>query len=90
MNELYWTWGMSKDKTQWYFKVEDLDTGRYAMAYYSTDDEEPLRWYESLDNDLLKIVIETENTDAFLEAKNKKNMLMDISHLRDATIANFM
>ncbi len=89
VEDFCWTWGTSTDMKQWYIKIVDLDTNEYAMAYYSTDDEDPLRWYESTNSELLKMVIEAESSKIFTEARNKKNIIISSKTFEDIIAANF-
>lgn len=91
MQELYWTWGLSKDNVSWYLRVSVVDTDMYAMAYYSLDDTNPMRYYESQYPELVRMLIDIEDKEAFIECRDQKNMLINIQQtLDEATIANFM
>lgn len=94
MDRLYWSWGMTSDRNQWFIRVQDLDTNEYAVAYYDSDESNPLRIYESRDPELLSLVILAEDTDIYTTALEMKNMLQQIDEfdnaIENATVANFM
>lgn len=91
MREFLWTWGFSKDEVSWYIRVQVLDTDMYALAYYSLDDNNPMRYYESKHPDLLRALIDNESSEAFIQCRENKNAALDLRKALDnATIANFM
>lgn len=91
MYELHWTWGIFDDNSKWYLKVEAVDTDMYAVAYYSPDDNNPLKLYESTNSELLKMLIDAENSELFKSCKDKKDMHFGLKDsFSDITVANFM
>lgn len=92
MYDLRWSWGMSRDDTQWTLMVEAVDTGMYAVAYYSVDEQEPKRIYESNDPELLKQLIDSENTEIYAGCleRVKMHFFLKQDSFKDVTVANFM
>lgn len=91
MYNLRWTWGFAKEYTQWFIKTEDLDTGLYAVAYFSTDDVDSIRVYETQSPGLLKVITNVEDSDIYNKCKDLKNMYLDLQvGFDDVSVANFM
>lgn len=91
MNNVRWTWGFAIDDSQWFLKVEEVDTGLYAMAYFSPDDDDPMRRYETQSPRLLQTLIEVEETEIFKKCRDQKNMRLGLKdHFDKMTVANFM
>lgn len=91
MYNLRWTWGFAREYTQWFLKTEDLDTGLYAVSYFSVDDENPMRVYETQSPGLLEIIVNVEGSDIYNRCKNMKNMHLDLQKgFEDVSVTNFM
>lgn len=91
MYELVWTWGIFDDSTKWYIKIEAVDTDMYAVAYFPIDDEDPSRFYESTNSELLHKLVEIENSDLYFRCRDIKNMNFGLKDKFDEiTVANFM
>lgn len=92
MYDLRWSWGMSKDDRQWTLMVEAVDTDMYALAYYSVDEKDPKRIYESNDPELLKQLIDSEYTEIYAGCleRVKMHFFLKEDSFKDVTVANFM
>ena len=91
MYNIRWTWGFAKEYTQWFLKAEDLDTGLYAVSYFSTDDKDPMRVYETQSFELLPVIVNAEGSDIYSKCRDMKNMHLDLQNgFENVSVANFM
>lgn len=92
---LFYKWGFYFDDddvaSRWFIRVDALDTSWYAMAYYSLDDNDPHRYYETNHEELLKVLIDEIDVKLYARCVEEKNMyLQSRVEIEQMTAANFM
>lgn len=92
---IYYRWGFSFDDEDkpngWFIRADVLDSGWYAVTYYSLDDDNPRRFYESNHEDLLKILLDEIQETLYEKCLEEKKMyLQSCVEIEQMTTANFM
>lgn len=91
----YYRWGFSLNNEDqpngWFIRADVLDNGWYAVAYYSLDDDNPRRFYESNNQDLLRVLLDEIDEILYFKCLEEKNMYLESCvEIEEMTTANFM
>ena len=93
--ELIYKWGLYYDDNdianRWFIRAEVLDTDWYAMAYFSMDDTDAWRLYETNNEELLEALIQKSKVSLYEQCLAEKNAYLQ--HKKDIetmTVSNFM
>lgn len=94
-HELIYKWGFYYDSVdvinRWFIRAEVLDTHWYAMAYFSMDDAETWRLYETNDEDLLETLMQKSKDSLYRHCLAEKNAYMQYKKdIETMTTSNFM